>query len=325
MQNVLITGGAGFIGLALARALLQDGARVTLVDNFQRGRNDVELGQLRENPAVSFVELDLSVEGATDALGDGYDAIFHFAALLGVSNVIGQPFETLRLNTILTLEALRLAKRQAALRCFLFASTSEVYAGSLQAGLLSFPTPETSVLALPSLAAPRTSYMLSKLYGEALVLQAGVPAVIVRPHNVYGPRMGTEHVVPELMLRMTKAPSDGAIEIYSPDHMRTFCFIDDAVRLIAGLARRPEALGRAWNVGTQAPEHTMMAVAEKIRSVVRPGLELARGENTQGSPVRRCPDTSETDRLTGIVDRVPLEDGIARTFAWYRDNVFDRA
>src|SRR5262249_1810460 len=151
--------------------------------------------------------------GATDVLDADYDAIFHFAAILGVDKVISRPYKTLTVNVNLTTEALRLAKRQTGLKVFLFASTSEVYAGSLSAGLLAFPTPEDAPICVPAIEAPRTSYMLSKLYGEALVRHAGVPSVIIRPHNVYGPRMGTEHVVPELMKRMHNAAGGSAIPI----------------------------------------------------------------------------------------------------------------
>lgn len=322
MDNVLITGGAGFIGHALARRLVDGGARVTLLDNFSRGRRDGDLERLLENPAVSTVTLDLTEPGSTDDLGDDYDGIVHFAALLGVANVISRPYETLAKNAILTHEALKLALRQRAPKSFVFASTSEVYAGTLFAGQLEFPTPETSLLALPDLAAPRTTYMLSKLYGEAMVLQAGVPAVIVRPHNVYGPRMGVEHVVPELMKRMHAAAPGSELEIFSPTHQRTFCYIDDATALIAALMAKPSSAGRAWNVGTQAPEYAIMEVAETILGVVGADVRLVGAPDTAGSPSRRCPDMTATDAQTGIEQRMSLDEGVARTWAWYRQNVF---
>ncbi len=322
MQNVLITGGAGFIGHALAKRLVDGGARVTLVDNFSRGRRDADLERLLENPAVTAVTADLLEPGALDGLGDDFDAVVHLAALLGVANVISRPYETLAKNAILTHEALKFAIRQRDLKSFVFASTSEVYAGTLFAGQLQFPTPETSLLALPDLSAPRTTYMLSKLYGEAMALQAQVPAVIIRPHNVYGPRMGVEHVVPELMKRMHQAEPGAELEIFSPTHMRTFCFIDDAVALIEGLMREPSSAGRAWNVGTQAPEWTIMQVAETVRGVVGADVRLTGAPDTAGSPSRRCPDMSATNAQTGITERVSLEDGAARTWAWYRQNVF---
>ena len=88
-------------------------------------------------------------------------------------------------------------------KLFVFASTSEVYAGSLEHFGLPIPTPETAPLGLPDLGRPRTTYMLSKIYGEALCRHAGLPFTILRPHNLYGPRMGMAHVIPELHARAT--------------------------------------------------------------------------------------------------------------------------
>lgn len=322
MKKALITGGAGFIGLSLARRLLEEEVAVDLVDNFSRGPNDVELTAVAQRRHVRCLTLDLSVPGATDALDRDYDAIYHFAAIVGVSNVVARAYDTLKLNVELTTEALRLAKCQTDLKVFLFVSTSEIYAGSLLAGLLSFPTPENSTIALPALEAPRTSYMLSKLYGEALVHHAGVPAVIIRPHNVYGPRMGTEHVVPELIKRMRDAISGSRLPIYSPTHSRTFCFIDDAVELMARLARNPEATGQAWNIGTEAPEYPIMQVAEIVRRVIGADVELVPANDTAGSPTRRCPSMAKTNTATGHYARVSFEEGVDRTYAWYSRQVF---
>jgi nucleoside-diphosphate-sugar epimerase len=271
---------------------------------------------------VSLITLDLSVPGSTDTLRADYDAIFHFAAILGVANVIARAYDTLALNVILTVEALRLARRQKNLAAFVFASTSEIYAGSVARDLAKFPTPEDNVLALPDLTAPRTSYMLSKLYGEALVHQAKVPGIIIRPHNVFGPRMGTEHVVPELMKRMLAAAPGSDLRIYSSTHVRTFCFIDDAVELIRRLVANPGAVGHAWNVGTEAPEYQIMDVATIVRDTVGRNVNLVPGEEAPGSPRRRAPEMTRTNALTGWHDRISLRDGIARTYAWYAANFF---
>jgi nucleoside-diphosphate-sugar epimerase len=322
VKKVLITGGAGFIGLSLARRLALDDVAVDLVDDFSRGRRDPELTALFELPRVRCLALDLSAPGATDVLDADYDAIFHFAAILGVAKVISRPYETLTLNVDLTTEALRLAKRQTDLKVFLFASTSEVYAGTLSAGLLTFPTSEDAPICVVAIEAPRTCYMLSKLYGEALVRHAGVPSVIIRPHNVYGPRMGTDHVVPELMKRMHNAAAGSTIPIYSPTHSRTFCFIDDAVEVVIRLARSQPAIGGTWNVGTEAPEYTIAELADIIHRVLGVDVVLAQGDETAGSPVRRCPSMIKTNSLTGYHGRVSLEEGVERTYAWYKRHGF---
>jgi nucleoside-diphosphate-sugar epimerase len=321
-MRALVTGAAGFIGLALSRSLLDEGWEVDLADDFSRGKQDRELAALSQRQGVELFPINLTNAGATDQLAHDYDRIFHFAAIIGVARVIAHPYETLSRNVEMTIEMLRLARRQRDLSVFVFASTSEVYAGSLLTGDLQFPTPESSPLVLPPLAAPRTSYMLSKLYGEALLLQSGVPGVIVRPHNIYGPRMGTEHVIPELMKRMQGLSAGDDLSIASPTHIRTFCYIDDAIGMISRLAGNPDAVGQPWNIGTESPEVTIFELAEIIRQVLGSPVRLVPGEETQGSPTRRCPAMQRTDSATGWHQRVPLTEGIARTYEWYSRNLF---
>ena len=194
MRHALVTGGGGFIGSHLARRLLDDGWSVDLLDDFSRGANDADLRALVERPEVRLVERDLREPGALDGLGP-YELVFHFAAILGVANVLERPYETLRDNTALLVSVLEWARAQNTPPRLVFTSTSEVYAGTLEEGLLTVPTPEGAPIVVPPRERPRTSYMLSKLYGEALCLSSGVPVTIVRPHNFYGPRMGmSRHV-----------------------------------------------------------------------------------------------------------------------------------
>src|SRR5260370_36313409 len=103
------------------------------------------------------------------------------------------------------------ARSETELRRLVFPSTSEVYAGTLQYFGMPFPTPETTPLAITDLAQPRASYMLSKIYGEALCQHAGVPFTIVRPHNVYGRRMRMAHAVPERLNRTHQNPTGGKL------------------------------------------------------------------------------------------------------------------
>jgi nucleoside-diphosphate-sugar epimerase len=221
------------------------------------------------------------------------------------------------------LNIIQLAKEQSRLKRFVFASTSEIYAGTLQKFRLPIPTPETAPLALPDLDHPRTSYMLSKIYGEALIHQAQVPFTIVRPHNFYGPRMGLSHVIPELLKKAYFAKMGDSIEVYSIDHRRTFCFIRDAIEMIYRAAESPESVGQVLNIGTQEPEVTIGELAKKVVAAVGKRLEIVPGPETPGSPARRCPDMTCTRQLTGYWAQISLEEGIRETYDWYRTHVFD--
>jgi nucleoside-diphosphate-sugar epimerase len=324
MPSVLITGGAGFIGYHLARKLLERGDEVHLVDNLSRGAMDEELTDLLTKTDAEFSQVDL-LSATPDAFRTNYARIYHLAAIVGVRNVVRDPLRVLRDNALMLLAALDIAHHQERLDRFVFTSTSEVYAGTLESFTLPIPTPESTPLALPDLGAPRGAYMLSKLYGEALVRQAGIPFTIVRPHNIYGPRMGMAHVIPELLRRAHELPDGGQLEVASVDHRRTFCYVTDGVEMIDRVSREPLCAAEVLNVGSQEPEVTIGEVARLVIETVGKHLTVRALPATPGSPVRRRPDMSRLRSLVGYEAHIALRAGIERTYTWYRDRLFGAA
>ena len=320
MTKALITGGAGFIGCHLARALLARGVEVELLDNFSRGARDRDVDELRAGGAVLH-DRDLLHASAFDAVSDDYTHLFHLAAIVGVRHVLDRPYEVLRDNVLMLERTLAFCRTQLRLERLVFASTSEVYAGTLQHFRLPIPTPEATPLALTDLAHPRTSYMLSKIYGEAMCHQAEVPFTIVRPHNVYGPRMGMAHVIPELLRKAFQAPDGGVLEVYSASHRRTFCYVDDAVELIRLAADAPDGRDATLNIGSEGPEISMGELGEAVRRIVGKSLRIVALPDTPGSPARRCPDMTRTTAVTGYSPQTGLDDGIAATYAWYQPHL----
>jgi nucleoside-diphosphate-sugar epimerase len=217
---------------------------------------------------------------------------------------------------------LLLARRQRNLRRLVFASTSEVYAGTLEAFGMRIPTPEDTPITLPDLKRPRTSYMLSKIYGEAMCRHSEVPFTIVRPHNFYGPRMGLSHAIPELLKRSYDAPEGAEIPVFSPNHQRTFCYIDDAVEQIRLSAEAPQGEGATLNVGNQRPEVSISDLVALVLKTTGKKQGIKRDADTPGSPQRRCPDMTTTFELTGYEPKVSLEEGILKTYEWYLPRVF---
>ena len=322
-MKALITGGAGFIGYHLTKELLEQGYEIVLADNFSRGVEDTFLKEMEKNPKVEFISADLMIKEQVMNLGKDFDYIYHLAAIIGVQNVLDHPYEVLEKNVGLLVHMIEFAGKQEHLRRFVFASTSEIYAGTLQHYGMTIPTPETTPLTITPLEHPRTSYMLSKIYGEALVCQSGLKYTIVRPHNFYGPRMGMSHVIPELLKKAYFASEDGALEVFSVDHKRTFCYISDAVRMIRMLAEEPAAQGQAFNVGNESPEVTILEVAKTILKVTSKDIAVDAKPATAGSPARRCPDMKKTSACIGYSGKVTLEEGIQKTFDWYKRYIFD--
>lgn len=324
MKRVLITGGAGFIGLHLAERILDEGHSVDLVDNFSRGVEDEDLARVAARPHARLIKADLlDPNGYRQLAGVRYDVVFHLAAIIGVAHVLNRPYDVLRDNVLLLERAITFAQSQRALSRFVFASTSEIYAGTLEHFDLPIPTPEAAPLALTDLGHPRTSYMLSKIYGEAMCRHSGLPFTIIRPHNFYGPRMGLSHVVPELLKKCHEAADGAALPVFSVDHRRTFCFIEDAVEITWRAACAPTATHATLNIGTQSPEVTIGELARKVIAGTGRRLEIDARPATPGSPGRRCPDTSKATEITGYAPRIDLDEGIRRTYAWYRRMVFD--
>jgi UDP-glucose 4-epimerase len=320
--KILITGGAGFMGERLASALTAEGSQVDLVDNLSRGRRDHALESLIAARNVRFLNIDLLAPDTLDRLGDDYDYVVHLAAILGVQNVLDRPYQTLRDNALMQDAAIRFARRQKGLERFLFTSTSEIYAGSLLHLKMLIPTPEDIALALPELSEPRSSYMLSKVYGEAMLMHSGVPFTIVRPHNVYGPRMGMSHVVPQLLEKAHNARPNTAIEVFSVEHRRSFCYVDDAVEMLKRVLVSPKARNQVLNLGREGPEVSIGFVAQVVIDTVGRPLKIQAKDPTPGSPTRRAPKMTRMTEATGYTAKISLEEGIHRTYDWYRAHVF---
>jgi UDP-glucose 4-epimerase len=325
VKKALITGGLGFIGLQLARRLLAEDFAVDALDSNSACCRDVEVEATQAYPRFRAIIGDLRDEHCFADLAPDYNLICHMAAVLGVRTVAADPYRVLEDNVVMTSKLIAFARRQRALDRLIFASTSEVYAGTLQYFGLPIPTPESTPLTVTDLAQPRTSYMLSKIYGEALCRHAGLPFTIVRPHNVYGPRMGMVHVVPELLKRAHDCPQGGRLLVYSADHRRTFCFIEDAVELIVRVALSQDGLNGTFNIGSTDAEVSIAALGELIVQTVGKRLSVEAGPVTPGSPVRRRPDVSRTMAVASYQPAVSLAEGLRRTYGWYCSRIFDAA
>lgn len=313
MTRSLLLGGAGFIGAHLARRLLASGRQVTVVDDFSRGRHDGAVDDLVAAGA-ELVSADLTRPQSWAALDPDQDEVYHLVAVVGVRNVERDPWRCQRINTLTTLHLLDWLSPTA--RVF-YSSTSEVYAGGV-GGLVPVPTAEGAPVVITEPTAGRTSYAVSKLWGEAALAHAaratGFSWVTGRFHNVYGPRMGMDHVVPEMLARASGG--ERPFRVWGADQTRAFCYVDDAVDAVVRLMETPRATGRIVHIGTE-DETRIADLARLVLGVVGvdpPTLPLPA---PPGSVDRRCPDVALLHALTGHRSTVDLAEGVARTWAWY--------
>ncbi|MFF0767318.1 NAD-dependent epimerase/dehydratase family protein [Nonomuraea wenchangensis] len=312
-MKVLLLGGAGFIGLHLARRLRADGHAVTVIDDFSRGRRDDELTALD----VEVRSADLTDQASYAAIEPGWDQIYMLAAVVGVRNVEKDPARVIRVNTLSMMHLLDWLRPGDKL---FFASTSEAYAGGVTTGLVPVPTAEDVPLVIEDVASPRYTYAISKMLGEAAVLHTarakGFEAVIGRFHNVYGPRMGADHVIPELSLRAMRG--EDPFRLYGADQSRAFCYVDDAVEAMVRLMAEPRAMGQIVHIGNDA-ETNIGDLAKLVLRIAEVSPAIDDVPAPAGSVARRCPDLTLLRELTGYEPRVALEEGVRRTFAWYQE------
>lgn len=319
MPKVLITGGAGFIGYHLGKALASQGYVVTLCDNFFRGEMDEDLAELCRHPKVHLVACDLTQPDSLNLLQDEYDFTYHLAAINGTRHFYEMPDVVLRVN-ILTLINLLDRSADGRLGKILFASSSEVYAGTARAYGVGLPTPEEVPLVLDDLQNPRLSYGASKILGESLVINYArvrkLPMAIVRYHNVYGPRMGYEHVIPQFCRRILNR--EDPFSIFGADDTRAFCYVDDAVRATQLVMECDDTNSCTLNVGNPQEEIAIVDLASLMFDLFNfhPGVNIESAP--EGSVKRRCPDTSNLTRLTGYYPETALEAGLVKTHVWYK-------
>lgn len=329
MKKILITGGAGFIGYYLSKQILDnDGnAELVLVDNFKRGRKDEDLEKILGNKRVKLLDLDLTDLGTYKKLGKGYDHVYHLAAVNGTKLFYEIPQEVLRVNTLSLIYMLEWFRKENPKGKFCFTSSNEAYAGALSAfGKLPIPTPEKVPLVIEDPYNPRWSYASTKLIGELFVIHYAkvynLKALIVRPHNFYGPRAGYGgHVIPDFCERIRDKVDP--FPIYGADDTRTFCYITDAVRAMSLLMSSPKTDSQpieTVHIG-DFEEINIKALAEKLFEVVGWKPKVLDIKNSpEGSVKRRLADVSKLQSLTGWKPEVSLKEGLLKTFEWYKSH-----
>ena len=336
-KNILITGGAGFLGFYLVQSLLhwnenfyqKDKIKIVIYDNFIRGVPKW-LEDIKENKELHLVKHDITKPLPKSDLP--FHFIIHAASIASPIYYRQYPLETMDANIDGLRKLLEYARNQkdsaAPVEGFLFYSTSEIYGDPDPANI---PTPET-YRGNVSCTGPRACYDESKRYGETLSVvfaqEFDLPVKIARPFNNYGPglKITDKRVIPDFMRDVLNGKdiimhSDG-----SPT--RTFCYVADAVCgyfkvLINGKK------GESYNIGTSSPEISMMELANKIvdiaaeysnysGKVVR--MKSSDQEYLTDNPNRRCPVIKKAQSDVGYNPQIQLEEGLIRNFIWYSEN-----
>jgi|TARA_B100000315_G_scaffold257248_1_gene305488 nucleoside-diphosphate-sugar epimerase len=314
-RHVLVTGGTGFIGAALATALTERGYQVRVFDNDFRGDRN-RLKKLMDD--VDIVTGDIRDESAVLDAAEGVDIIYHLAAINGTRYFYEIPDQVLDVNVRGALNTLKACLVHNVNR-FVLASSSEVYQTPLR-----IPTDESERIYLEDVTNPRYSYAGSKLISELLTLNClrskATHGIIFRPHNIYGPDMGNEHVIPELMRKIhlaSKRFKKNKIRVTiqgSGNETRAFCFIDNAVDAIL-ICGEKGGNGEIYHIG-EMREIRIGDLVKMLGDILSMKIEVIPGTALAGGTPRRCPDIGKISKL-GYKPLVSLEEGLETTIAWY--------
>ncbi|HAH31262.1 MAG TPA: NAD-dependent dehydratase [Elusimicrobia bacterium] len=316
-KKFLVTGGTGFIGRGLVRGLLRSGAGIRILDNDSRGAR----GKLGADAGrAEIITGDIRDPDIVRKAVAGMDAVCHLAYINGTEFFYTKPDVILEVAVKGMMNVLDACVAEGVKNIFL-ASSSEVYQTPP-----AVPTDENAPLIVPDVLNPRYSYGGGKIISELLVVNYGRKffnrAIIFRPHNVYGPDMGWEHVIPQFAMRIKElsAATDEVIDFPiqgTGGETRAFIYIDDFVEALLTIIKQGEHLN-IYHIGT-SQDTPVGKLAEMTARCFDRKIRIVCGKLQPGSTLRRCPDVSKLSKL-GFTPKTDLVTGLAETVAWYRKN-----
>jgi UDP-glucose 4-epimerase len=319
IHNVLITGGAGFVGGHLAERLLEQGHRVSIIDDLSTGSIE-NIAVAKKHSNFSYTIDTLFNKPVLAELIDQADVIFHLAAAVGVKLIVQDPVRTMETNIKGSEIVLELAAKKK--KKVIIASTSEVYGKTTQ-----HLFQEDSDLVLGSTSKSRWCYAASKIVDEFLAKaywkQEGLPIVIVRLFNTVGPRQTGRYgmVIPRFV---QQAVSGDPITVYGDGtQRRSFTWVGDVVNALIGLSEHPAAVGEVFNIG-HFKDISILELAQRVKKMADSESEIVFIPHEEAyeegfeDMQRRLPDISKIGTLLGYKPTLDLEQIIERVIAHYR-------
>ena len=319
MKKYLVTGGSGFIGSSLVKRLIKDGNQVKVFDDNSRGNLRRLQGFEKD---FEFIQGDIRNFSEVEQVCRGVDSVCHLAYINGTKFFYEYPELVLEVAIKGITNVIDGCIKNEVPELIL-ASSSEVY----QTPPL-VPTNEEVPLLIPDPLNPRYSYGGGKIISELMALNYGRKSfervIIFRPHNVYGPDMGWEHVIPEFILRMNDLFTSNNQEKFefqiegSGKETRAFIYIDDFIKGLMKVINLGEHLN-IYHIGTD-DEIELSNLAKKIALIFNKEIEVIPGDLKKGGTLRRCPDISKLQGL-GFKKSYPLNDGLKQCVEWYLSNI----
>jgi UDP-glucose 4-epimerase len=312
-KRIVITGGAGFIGTHIAERLTARN-EVALLDIDLDG--PLRFSPLAKDSRVLKIEGDVRDEQAVRSAMADADIVLHLASILGVPRVIANARATIDTTVLGTRNVLEAARHGRSLERLVYFSTSEVFGNVTDAS-------EGTSASIGTANDPRLSYAAAKLLGEHMTWayhrDFGIPTVVVRPFNIYGPRRCAGDAVG---LFCVKALAGKDVTLYgNGSQLRSWCYIDDFCDALERCIELPQAIGQDFNIGNPVTATTIYDLAQRIIRLSGSTSRLV-AQPCQFTDIGvRAPNSTKVRELLGCEAKVDLESGLAGTIAWYRQHL----
>ncbi|MEJ3747673.1 NAD-dependent epimerase/dehydratase family protein [Actinomycetes bacterium KLBMP 9797] len=309
-KKVLVLGGTSFLAAHLAKRLIAEGYRVVVVDDLPPGR-------VKAEGAIEYRRGDLTNAGTWAKLSRDWEQIYLLGPAATPRAVAADPAREVRAHA---LAALHLLDWVGPNDKVFFASSGEVHGDGVNAKVVPVPTDETDPVLLGDVVAPRSAYTASRLLAESVLLhgaRAGRSRIVIgRLFDVYGPRMPADHIIPRLCRAALRG--DDPLLVPGTHRQRAFCHVDDAVAAMLRLVENPSASGEIVHIGNDKTDTSIGDLARLVLKVAGVKARVVSQPPPTGSAAYRMPDLAKMRRLTGFEPSIGLEEGIRRTFYWYR-------
>ena len=308
-KNFVVTGGTGFIGAGICKLLIKKNYNLKIFDNNSRGSLKKFKGIQKK---FTFIKGDIRDKKKVNKAFKGADAVVHLAYINGTKYFYKQPVKILDIAVKGILNVLECCIENNIKELYL-ASSSEVYQTPNK-----IPTDEKEMLKIPNIYNPRYSYGGGKILTELMGINYGKKyfkrLIIFRPHNVYGPDMGNEHVIPEFLNRFKKLKGHKFKIQGSGKEIRTFIYIDDFVNAFDLLLKKGRHL-QIYNIGT-TEKLTISNLAKNIGNLLNKKIQIQKSPLKKGGTKIRIPDISLIKNI-GFKQKYKIKDGLRKTIDFY--------
>jgi len=313
-KRIFISGGAGFIGSALIERLV-DNNSIVVYDNFRR--NSLGNRRLEHHPNLQVVNGDILDYENIEKHLTGSNIVVHLAAVAGIDTVIKSPITTMKVNLQGTANILEAASKLPGIERFVDFSTSEVF------GSYAFRSEEGDSTSLGAVGNARWTYAVSKLAGEHLThsyyLEKGLPALSIRPFNIYGPGQVGEGAVHHFVTRALKG--EDLVIRGNGDQIRSWCYIDDIVDGIILTLENKSAVGESFNIGSPRGTVTIYGLALAVIRVTYSKSKIVFVPKDLADVELRIPNIDKAASILGFRPKIDLEEGLKLTADWYYEKI----